>query len=706
MCKLSRVCILYLTKKQFVLSKAHPGGSRQRKMAERFEWLSTRRLLISKKQPTFKKMKSMTRHSKIFLIIAFIAFTVKARADTWIDPTWKRMLDTSDVVALIQYTGEGDFRASAKILTIYKGSLIAGEEIWISGFSNRYGPIDKMSKGDKYLVFLNFNQPDERKNKFWNKELKTKPELKEFVEAYKNNKSYYVWSPTSGDLRIKGYKIQYDLIQTTFYRKQNFYSLSEFETFLIAYYDKSKAEDFCKSLISKIKPATNTDLNVQHLMKLSLLGYNKYDKVFENYIKVDNPSSKYALAQLMGNINTVESRNILIALLDDKHSIVQGEAVRQLKNEPAEIIAPILLKHLKTSANENFGPANIMDPVMNTIDGGKIEIIKTLGELKYKPAIPDLLLLLDNDNVNLFTLVIETLKKMGSKDYITYINKHLDNKTHDLIFDISMMIAEDSLVECLPSFKIFISTCNRNRHPNYEYSISTCCGIGNFTDSGTVAFLLSDYKRFLSYKDTLESRKEKNWTQEYIKTFTDLETKEARPLIYKSIYDWFGLNEDFGKYPKLFQIKKQLEDSINTVFATNLGKREYELDYCIAFIENTGEVINGKKPLVKYMIQVTLPTTDKGKEHREIIAKELNIPLENVYVRFSNGIYWHAIQDRFDDDISFTPLSNFIHYAKAIPNHSDLLFLQGLLDNNLVNDNYNQKKIREAIEEIKASLNN
>jgi len=650
-------------------------------------------------------MLRMTRHIKILLTIICLTFTVQTKADSWVDPTWKRMLDSSDVVALIQYTGKGDFRASAKILTIYKGQLKLGDEIYIAGFSNRYGPIDKMSKGDKYLVFLNFNQPDEKRIEYWNEELKTKPELKDYVEAYKNNKAYYVWSPTSGDLKIKGKKVQYDLIQTSFYGKQNYSSLSDFENFLFAYYNKSKTTDYCNNLISNIKPATESDLNSQYLMKLFLLGYNLYDNIFESYVKINNSSSKYALAQLMGNIKSVESRNILIALLDDKHSIVQGEVVRQLKNEPAEVVAPILLKHLKTSSGDNFGPSNIMDPVMNRIDGGKIEIIKTLGELKYKPAIPDLLLLLDTENDDLFELVIEALKNIGSKEYIPFINKHLDNKTHELIFKISMMIAEDSLVECLPSFKNFISTCNRNRHPNYEYAISTCCGIGHFKDSATVAFLLSDYKHFFTYKDTLESSKQKYWTQKYIETFTDLKVKQARPLIYKSIYDWFGLSEDFGKYPKLFEIKKQLQDSIKTIFAESLEKKGYKLDYCIAFIENTSEVVNGKKPLVKYLIQVTVPSTDKGNEQQEIIFKELNLPKESVYVRFSDGVYHIAIQDRFDKSISSTPIYNFLSYAKAIPNPSDLVFLQGLLDNNFILDDYYQKRIREAIEEIKTSLN-
>ena len=35
-----------------------------------------------------------------------MTFTVQTKADSWVDPTWKRMLDSSDVIALIQYTGK------------------------------------------------------------------------------------------------------------------------------------------------------------------------------------------------------------------------------------------------------------------------------------------------------------------------------------------------------------------------------------------------------------------------------------------------------------------------------------------------------------------------------------------------------------------------------------------------------------------------
>lgn len=163
---------------------------------------------------------------KVMLAAACLILTLTAKADSWRDPDWKQMLDSSDVIALVEYTSNGDFRASARILTIYKGQYKVGDNIWISGFSNRYGPIDKMSIGDKYLVFLNRYEPSESTIDYWNKELKKQPEVKDFVKALKERNVLYVWSPTSGDLKVRGNKVQYDLIQASYYKDQHYYPLN------------------------------------------------------------------------------------------------------------------------------------------------------------------------------------------------------------------------------------------------------------------------------------------------------------------------------------------------------------------------------------------------------------------------------------------------------------------------------------------------
>jgi hypothetical protein len=649
----------------------------------------------------------MYRYFIFFTLILTLRLQHQAKADTWEDPTWETMLEKSDVIALIEYTNNGDFRAAAKIVKSYKGSLKTGDKIWISGFSNRYGPIDKANKGDKYIVFLNVNKPNKKNIAYWNKELKTKPELKEYVSAYKKRKSYSVWSPTSGDLKIKEKTIQYDLTQTSFYSKQNYYPLEQFEKFLITYINKSTDKAFVNDIISKLTPFSENELTCQYFMQLNLLHYSTYHSFFSAYVNASQPANRYALAKLMSNIDSEQSRTILITLLDDKNSIVQGEAVRSLKNGPVDIIAPILLSHLKTAGSENIGPSNIMNPLTNkALDGGKVEIIKTLGELNYKPAIPELLPILDTDNDELFTLVIEVLKKMNCREYITYINKHLDQKTDNLIYEISKLIVAENLTECLPSYKHFITTCNRNKHPSYSYTLLKCCGLGHFNDSTSISFLLSDFKHFFTYKDTLDNSKQKDWTNAYIETFTKLKVKEARPIIYNAIYDWCGLNEDFGKNQSLYTHKRNLEDSLKKTFERNLQGREFKWDHCIAFIENTTEISQGTAPKANYQIQVTVPTTEasEGNGYVDLIAKELNLPRASVFIRFSDGVYFNAIQNRFDKEIMHTPLYSFIDFARAVPTHADIAFLQSLLDSKSISESYEQEKIKEAIKDIKSAI--
>jgi hypothetical protein len=105
------------------------------------------------------------------------------------------------------------------------------------------------------------------------------------------------------------------------------------------------------------------------------------------------------------------------------------------------------------------------------------------------------------------------------------------------------------------------------------------------------------------------------------------------------------------------------------------------------------------------LIEVAIPTTEKGNEHQEIISNELKLNKESIFLRYENGWYHIEKQDRFDKSISSTPIYNFLSYAEAIPNPSDLAFLKGLLDNSFINDDYYKKKAREVIDEIKTSLN-
>ena len=637
--------------------------------------------------------------------------TFQVKADSWTDPDWKEMIDSSDVIALVEYTSEGDFRAKARPLIIYKGKLNT-KEIWISGFSNRYGPIDKMSPGDKYIVFLNFYEPTERALEYWKEQIKKEPELTDYYEALKTGNAYYVWTPTSGDLKVKRKTVQYDLLQTSYYGKQNYYPLAEFETFLKAT-SQTKNSKFHEELLKKVKSNATKEISAQYVMMLYLSSFKSYDSVFQTIANEQKPEPCYALAKLLGEVKDQKSRDILVQLLDNENSVVQGEVVRQLSDEAPEFIGPILLGHLDSAGEGGIYPSNLMDPVMNRIDGGKIEIIRTLGEINYKPAAKSLLPLLETEDDYIFELVINVLIQLDSKDFIPYINEHLIKRTKPLIFEICQIITDNDLKECKPALIEFISNHNRNDHPSYEYAISTHMGLAHFDDQETRDFLLNDFENLLNNNDTIESDKLKDWIREYIETFKNLESKEARPLIYNSLFKWFGYNYDFAVHPELFTIKKSIEDSINQKALTILEGNNVAEIQTMVFISNTSEYGENFTPSYEQIILIRLePSKIKLEGNDEIwsilknvkekLSEELNIPVDQISSR--SGSYVSNLDDRFDVDIDWSPMQKFYKYAIELPNENDLLFFRTLSQSGFAKDDFDKRQLNRTITEIEEKL--
>ncbi len=461
---------------------------------------------------------------KIFSVLFFFFSGINAvKADQWEDPNWREMIDSSDVIALVKYITNGSFRAKAQVLTVYKGKLNANDQIWISGFSNRYGPIDSMSIGETYLVFVTHARPTPKSITNLEVQLKEKPEMAGYIEALKAGTAYYVWTPTAGDLRVMENQVQYDLMQTTFYPKQPFHVLPEFEAFLRAAIRKEPSAQLSIKLLSLVQTNPGSKQTDQRLMMLYLTGYRQYHSVFQKVSLQKNISTRFALARLLGNIKTDRSRQLLIQLLNDKNGAVQGEAVRQLSNEPADYIGPVLVKRLQSSSKGVYGPTNIMDPVINTISGGQIEIIETLGKLKYKPAVPFLLPLLSTEDDYTFDLLVETLKSLGSTDYVPYLNRHLEKRTESLIFNICKLVTEDSLNQCVPSLMKYVATTDKTDHMSKEFTVSSYLGLAHFETDTVKRFLVKDFLHLLKNdqpRKFIDNRKK--WVKEYIEAFTKL----------------------------------------------------------------------------------------------------------------------------------------------------------------------------------------
>lgn len=630
------------------------------------------------------------KHLQPLIAFLLLVFSIQAKADSWVDPTWRDMLDKSSLIALVEYTTSGDFQAEARIFKVYKGNLKENDLIWISGFSNRYGPIDNVEKGQRFVVFLHAIPIDENRTRSYEENLVENPSSKAFVEAYKNQRAFWMQSPTSGDLKVKGKTLQYDLTQTTFHQNQRFYSLKQFEQFLQAYFDRKRAPKVIAELKNRLIADAKPDQVSQHLMQLFFLDHDEYDVVYDEFADYAPAGTKYALAQLLGNVGTEQSRTVLIKLLNDDDGMVQSEAVRQLKKEPFDIAGPLFLAHLKTANSQNRGPSNLMDPVMNTIDGAKTEIVRAFGEMKYEAAVPDLLALLHTSDGEQFRLIMSTLKKIGTTDYIPYFNAILLQKNENLANPISFEIAETQLRECLPSLKYFIANCNRNGRKDHTWTLKN---LGRFTDRETTRFILFDYERFQTYSDTLESDKQLDWINAYIEILADAKSADARKLIYKSLYDWMGIGSGFDEDPTLFAKKKSAEAAFADAFAKNPITKNYKLSRIIAFV--------GKEPQT-FMVETIIPSEEDPKIIRQKIAQTFQLPIENVFIRLDSGIYYDEIQERFDK--LKTPIDAFLRYAEAVPNPKDAAFLQSLLDQAVFKSDYQNEKISRSIAQIKASL--
>ncbi len=647
----------------------------------------------------FEKRNTM---KKTLIPIVLILCHLVAKADTWIDPSWKKMISGSHAIALIEYASDGDFRAQARVLQVYKGKL-GLDTIWISGFSNRYGPIDTVRVGDRYIVFLIKNKPTKENLDYWNQKIKEDKSLIPYVEAIKKKEAFYVWSPTSGDLKVRNRTVQYDLLQTTYHEDQQFYAMDEFERFLRASYKKRAG--FHKVSLATLKNNINTNRAAQLLMMLYLTNYKKYESLYQQIRETNLDNSHYALAKLLGNIAGDKSRKLLVDLLDSQNSIVQGEAVRQLSKEPSDFIGPILLSKLPVAGEEGFFPGSIMDPVRNTLDGGKIEIIKALGELDYKPAIPELLPLLETDNEYLFTITFEVLDKLGTRDYIPYLNAQLLNLDSDLTRGICDLITERNLTECIPSLMSFVSNHDRSIHPSKEYTISFHSGLGAFNTPEVRTFLMEDFEKVLAMEREGSIDNKKDWILGYIQTFDQLKMTGMKPSVFDAMFEYYGFNSAFKKDTTLFRKKLKLEETFKDRLAKFMEEPiidRIDVQIQIDSLPHSNEILD-------YSLNIVVDTDKrKWKEVHPIFDgirdKMIAAGYDKNALRLTTG---NMVQDlggakpiAFRDNLMLA----FLDYISSNPDKMDLVFLKQLRQYEYAKSDYGKRRLNNAIDTCEAML--
>lgn len=636
-------------------------------------------------------------------LISLVFSSTSLMADTWTDPSFKEMMERSDLIGVFRVVEGGSFKARLVPVSIYKGR-VAGE-IWIGGFSNKYGPIDTLEVGHSYLLFI--NKVKRYKSRYGSSSnagdqsiAQASYEASVFVRSQQNG--YFVPTPTAGEYRVVNDKVFIDLAEVN--EDVEGFPLEDVKR-MIEYRFKSKSNGFierCKAEIKKQLTNSHVYLLTNYLAALDLTASPSYDDVFQQVARDTVWQTRFTLARLLGNIKGIQSRDLLVILVRDSMGVVQGEAIRQLaKRESASFLGPLLVSQLDSASVQGLYPS-LMSAVRNEREGGKTQIIQTLATLNYKPAIPYLLAVLDTEDEYVFQQTLDALIELGSTAFIKPLNKKLGHPELDAftLFQLTRVIEEKMLTQCKEGLFAQLVRHDRNNSHDKTIALSTLVTLAE-RDPSIESEILKDFQYFFTYYDTLQSRNQEEWLKAYIDACARLKSETARPLVYQALYEWSGLSPTTFTSVDAFNKKLVKEDSIRNAFTTKLGGDGFKMNSVIYFA-------SAQSPRERFMVSVILPDGNASFnfEKRKVLADIIEIDEENIFLKASESHCWLDCQDRFDENGSSNPIGMFIKYAEACPNETDLKFLKSLMVSSQWEAKYFDRELSRAIERIAKRLGN
>lgn len=620
-------------------------------------------------------------------------------ADTWYDPSFKEMMANSDLIGVFRVVEGGSFKARLVPVTVYKGKVTG--EIWIGGFSNKYGPIDSLAVGQTYLLFINKVKKHKSRYGSWSNAgnqsiAQVSYEASAFVRSQKNG--YFVPTPTSGEYRVIDDEAFIDLAGIN--DSIEGFPLEDVKQ-LIEYQSRSKRNGFvehCKTEIRKHLSTSNVFLLTNYLSALEFAAGASYDPMYEEIAVNAAWQSRFTLAKLLGNIKDNESRDLLVEMMADTVGVVQGEAVRQLaKKEPASFLGPLLVRQLDSASNQGLYPA-LMTAVRNKHEGGKIQIIETLADLNYKPAIPYLLSLLRTEDEYVFKRTLDALINLGATEFVGPLNDRLSdpNLSASMLFDITRIIEDQKLIQCKDGLLAQLAKHNRNDIRDKTIALSTLVSLAE-QDPSIEKDILNDFDNFFTYYDTLQSFNQQKWIEEYVWACERLKSEAARPLVYRAVYEWSGLDPRLFTSLDLFRIKYNREDSLRNEFNRAFAPKGYKLNGVIFFQSH-------KAQNERFMVSVEMPDDSASFQRRKFVADAMRLMEGNIFLRANEGWCWLDCQDRFQENNPGSPIDNFIRYAEACPNETDFEFLKSLMASGRWEAKYFDRELARAVGQIEASL--
>lgn len=548
---------------------------------------------------------TLRRWTLLWSFLAALILTQAAQAATWFDPSWPEMLKNSDLIVLAEVVEGGKFVAKVKVVKTFKGKAPKGA-FWVDNFNDPQTDeksIDqgKFQNGEMYYLFLckaaraqpgiEIVPATDKKNN------RTVPE--DYARALTAKQVFSTWTPTAGNFPLVDKKVRFALHWTTFsrYRGQE-RTVTEFETIVekgVAFQttnqkDNAFLDNVMKQLTAEYNSKEKIDLG-HRLLTLCYTGETRYSDLFGEFTKHDSANARVPLARLLGQIEGPKAEKLLLALLKDKHSIVQGEAARQLAKGDPKVVGPAMVAELPTAGRAGIGPKGLMDPVRNEIRGGLLEIIHVLGEIKYEPAAKELLPLLDREDPQLLAATIDTLIKLNSDEYVAYLEKQLKNGSKAARFICDLAKAH-KLTALKSAFEGYLENAKDANRYDRRQVIAT---LGELGDEGSAKVLHKLLKGMLA-EERQYSRDDADTMTDLVHALADLKYTPAKATVYETIFLWFGVDDVMAARPELIALKEKTEkDTAASALAATNELKDCKAS-CVAFLTNRKEIAKARKP--------------------------------------------------------------------------------------------------------------
>ena len=650
------------------------------------------------------------------IIIALVIFNVSVSSAysrwsfSFSEPTWQEMIDFSDMIAEVEFISSGVSRADAKILKLYKGQEDL-EEIHISRMAyDYYG--DSVNIGSRFILFLlkdsltiskeEYIEYLEEEDSHWPLMLRRmglddSASIDRYIELKSCGVAFNLWTPRCGRFDITGDTVQYDLVDNDRW-EEHYYPLDEFEEYLEKAIQKRFDDDYLASLLEKAKHTFDTDRCAQYLMMLSHAEYNKYDRFFDKLYNSESRDNKVAFTRLLTNMDSSIAAPAWIKLLNQHSLRVFVETAEILSEKYPESAGPILLNQFRVLSQARKDNFEIRFYDYDSVGVMLKNLIDIAGELKHRPFIEVLIPLLHTGGSYEFDKIIESIEKIDPIALIPIFNGYLRKGYNNGSFDI---IVRNNLKECKPAMKKYISINIGDKY--YQHSISPENGIAFFNDDDTREFLLEKFRHpnMIRYEDE-DSRI--LWIRAFIKSFAYLKCEEARPLIFKELFPVTGYNMDFIIHPQLCQIKKNIEDSINTQV------REYFKDdsivnlNSIAYIKNTDEYSSGFKPRYEVIIDIEFNIRKSLNNYlqddtiiyieqilEQKICRLCNIKAENLILRNCDKTYKNV--GTLNEEHVRELIKDYYKYADTFNSPDDKKYIELIKQSKILTEILNSKKI-------------